>query len=126
MNRIVLGLGSNRDSIQNIERATARLRAHFVSIRFSEAVYTEPINCLDPALFLNIVAVAESPDGPEEVRSVLKDIEYALGRRPEDKAAGRILIDIDLLQWNDRILKPDDLEREYIRAGLHSLLASGQ
>lgn len=121
-NRAILCVGSNLDKEKNMERAVERLRAHFISIRFAEPVYTESFDCLVPTTFLNQVAIVYSSESTEEIRSRLKEIERSLGRRPEDKALGRVPIDIDLLCWNDEILKPDDLRRDYVRVGIRSLL----
>ena len=61
-----------------------------------------------------------------QIKDVLKDIECCIGRKPEDKSCGRVPIDIDLLQWNDQILKAEDLTREYVLDGICSLLAAGE
>ena len=106
-NRVLLCLGSNWDKEKNMERAAEMLRAHFVFIQFSQPVYTEPIDCPLSTTFLNRVAVLYS-------------------RKPEDKSCGRVPIDIDLLQWNDQILKAEDLTREYVLDGICSLLAAGE
>jgi len=53
------------------------------------------------------------------VKGKLKHIEQIAGRLPEDKAKEKILLDIDILICDDRVLKPSDLEREYVRKGLH-------
>lgn len=46
--------------------AASLLRAYFGSIRFSEAIYTEPIGLPDSGLFLNQVAVAGTNASLEE------------------------------------------------------------
>lgn len=125
-NRVLLGLGSNWDKEKNMERAAEMLRAHFVFIRFSQPVYTEPIDCLLSTTFLNQVAVLYSEERPEQIRDVLKEIERRIGRTPEDKSRGRVPIDIDLLQWNDQVLKAGDLTRAYVLDGIRSLLAAGE
>lgn len=122
LNRIVLALGSNRDREQNMERAAIELCAHFVSVRFAEMIYTAPIECPGSLPFLNQVAVAYTTDGPTEIITYLKQVEHMLGRKPEDKQKGSIPIDIDLLQWNESILKPEDMKRDYILSGIHALL----
>lgn len=124
-NRAILSLGSNTNKEKNMERAAEMLRAHFVFIQFSQSVYTEPIDCPLSTTFLNRVAVLYSEKNPEEIRSILKDIECRVGRRPEDKSQGRVPIDIDLLQWNDHVLKAGDLARKYVLDGICSLLSAG-
>jgi len=41
-NNVILCLGSNTDCEANLKSAVSLLRAYFGSIRFSEAIYTEP------------------------------------------------------------------------------------
>ena len=48
-------------------------------------------------------------------------VERRSGRIPEDKAQGVVKLDIDLLVFDNKILKPEDMEREYIRRGMSVL-----
>jgi 2-amino-4-hydroxy-6-hydroxymethyldihydropteridine diphosphokinase len=100
----------------------ARLLKNMLSpISFSVAVETEPDgNLAGCPHFLNQVVIACSPLSMENLSACLKQMEKEIGRRPEDKSRGLIPIDIDLLQWNDTILKPDDLKRDYIQSALQS------
>ncbi|MCD8194364.1 MAG: 2-amino-4-hydroxy-6-hydroxymethyldihydropteridine pyrophosphokinase, partial [Tannerellaceae bacterium] len=65
---------------------------------------------------------AYSSDDVLKINKELKKIEAELGRLPQDKAQGCIKIDIDLLQWNEQVLKPIDLQREDVIQGLQTLL----
>lgn len=123
LNQIFLGLGSNVDKEKNMALAAGYLRTRFPSLRCSAPVYTSPVDCPGAETFLNQVGMAYTPYAPDEIRSMLKRIESDLHRTPQDKASGRIPIDIDLLQWNDLILKPEDLARPYVVAGIQALLA---
>ena len=60
-------------------------------------------------------------DKEERVRKELKAIEQSAGRHPEDKKEEKISLDIDLLSFDDRVLKPEDLKREYVVKGLEEL-----
>ena len=106
LNKIILSLGSNQDQEKNMAEAVRILRNQFVSIAFSNSVYTEPIGLTGSAPFLNRVAVAYTSEQPDEIKHLLKRI---------------VPIDIDLLQWNELILKPDDLRRDYIIEGIRAL-----
>ena len=120
-NRIILCLGSNVEKERNMECAVHLLRTHFISIRFSAPMLTEPINCNSAESFLNQVAVLYSDQDIDSIKAILKQIERSLGRKPEDKIKGLIPIDIDLLQFNETVLKPADLSRDYVIKGLQSL-----
>lgn len=125
LNRVIISLGSNRNSEANIALADDLLCNYFISVYFSDIVYTEPIGEIQNGLFLNQVAIAYTPECPEEINKAFKQMESRLGRTPESKGRGDIPIDIDLLRWNDRILKPDDLQREYVKSLLHTISATG-
>lgn len=121
LNKIILSLGSNRESEANIRRANELLCAYLTSVTFSEAAYTEAVGLPEGGEFLNQVAVGYTQEQPEAIRQTLKQMERQLGRTPEGKAQGCIPIDIDLLQWNEQVLKPADLEREYVVSLLRTL-----
>lgn len=93
----------------------------FPSIRFTSEQETQPLFFRSPALFSNQVAQFFSEVGEEMVRKELKAIEKSAGRRPEDKKEEIVCLDIDLLTFDDRVLKPEDLKREYIVKGLEEL-----
>jgi 2-amino-4-hydroxy-6-hydroxymethyldihydropteridine diphosphokinase len=58
----------------------------------------------------------------EELVLELKNIEKKMGRLPEHKPIGKIIIDIDLIKWDDEIVKPEDYKRSYIRDLLPELV----
>lgn len=124
-NRIILSFGSNRNREQNMKLATELLCNTFADIRFSERIETEPYGNLTGAKpFLNQVAIAHTPLSSEEIICRLKEMEREIGRYPEDKSLGIIPIDIDLLKWNDTIIKAHDLHLEYIKSLLIDLLGN--
>ena len=92
-NNVILCLGSNTDCEANLKSAVSLLRAYFGSIRFSEAIYTEPIGLSDSGLFLNQVAVAGTNASLEEVRRAVKAMEKRLGRMSDSKQKGKIPIE---------------------------------
>ena len=71
--------------------------------------------------FSNQVARLTTPLSAEEVRTILKSIEKENGRLPEDKAKGIVKLDIDLLMYDDTVLKPKDMEKSYIYKGMKVL-----
>lgn len=95
--------------------AQRQLMALFPSIRFEEEEETEPFLLSNRAKFINQVARFDSCEGAESVRQHLKEIERMAGRLPGHKAEERVLLDIDLLQVDNEILKPEEMERDYIK-----------
>lgn len=117
----ILVLGSNYEKEKNVEAARQLLKVSFPHIRFAPKVYTRPVGCRNPESFLNQVALLETSLPQPSVSQLLKEIETTLGRTPEDKIKEQIVIDIDLVWWNNVPLKPSDLSREYIRKGIEEL-----
>ena len=122
MTECVLCLGSNVNSDKQLRRAASLLHAFFPSIRFSSPLETKALDCpLDTPPFLNMTAVAFTDRSENDVRLALKEMEQSLGRLPSDKLKVRISIDIDLLLWDKICLKPMDMQRDFVRAGLQEL-----
>ena len=117
----ILCLGSNFYRIAHMAYAQRELKKHFPTIRFSEEMETEAIGSRFLSPFSNQVASFETTLSSEKVRAILKQIERDLGRLPEEKPQGVIRIDIDLLMYDDCVLKPADLERDFVKEGLKSL-----
>ena len=117
----ILCLGSNFYRIAHMAYAQRDLKKHFPTIRFSEEMETEAIGSRFLSPFSNQVASFETTLSSEEVRAILKQIERNLGRLPEEKSQGVIRIDIDLLMYDDCVLKPADMERDFVKEGLKSL-----
>ena len=117
----ILCLGSNFYRIAHMAYAQRELKKHFPAIRFSEEMETEAIESRFLSPFSNQVASFETTLSSEEVRAILKQIERDLGRLPEVKSQGVVRIDIDLLMYDDCVLKPADLERDFVKEGSKSL-----
>lgn len=116
----VVALGSNTDSEKNIAEAQRLLLTAFGEVTFSKAVYTKPIGMRNSTLFLNQVAkFFVTNSSINQVIFKLKRIEDKLAR---DRGQSEfITIDIDLLIFEDQLLKREDLERLYIQEGIKEL-----
>lgn len=96
--RALVLMGSNIAADYHIRRATALLSVCFgACTRFSTPLWTEAVNVVSYP-YLNRLALLHTPLSAEELAARLKALERVLGRRLEDKAAGRVCIDLDLLQ----------------------------
>ena len=71
--------------------------------------------------FFNMTAVCTTSLPPTGIKQLLKQIETALGRKPEDKAHGIVKIDLDLLAYDGQILKQEDWKRPYVQEGVNEL-----
>lgn len=121
MHTILLSIGSNTYAKKNIEKAKRELAAVFGNIRFSNSCESLPYGKKYTRPFLNLLAVFHSDEDPQQICRKAKAIESAMGRKPEDKEKGRVVIDIDLVQYDDNVMKPRDFERDYVQNLLGSL-----
>lgn len=114
-------LGSNTNREHNIPFAQNRLMHHFSDIVFGSEQDTTPLFYANPARFTNQVATFSSPLSVHEIKTIFKEIEAIVGRIPEDKQNEIVKLDIDLLVYDDLVLKENDLQREYIIYGMNEL-----
>lgn len=85
---------------------------------------SDAINGKD-APYLNAVIHGLSPVNNTALVKFLKDWEMQEGRRQDDVANGEVSIDLDLVIFDSRILRPKDFERHYFNIGYRELLANG-
>lgn len=95
---------------------------YFPDAVFTESVVTTPSNEKYSFPFRNVLALfySELPSG--EIIQKLKSIESAMGRQPRDKEMGKVIIDMDLIQYDNEILRPEDYQRIYVQELLTQLI----
>lgn len=110
----LLSIGSNTGCRMQLAAARRALADTFPGISFSQAMETEAVGRGMRTPFCNQLARCSTLLPVESVRDILKDIERHAGRRPNDKAQGVVRLDIDVLVYDNLVLKPDDMRREYV------------
>lgn len=115
MSTILLSIGSNTFAKTNIDKAKRMLLYLFPNIVFSDPILSEPEDDNFKYLFRNILACFTTDMNLDELISKIKLTERAVGRTPRDKYQGKVLIDIDILMYGDDVIRPQDLEKEYIQ-----------
>jgi 2-amino-4-hydroxy-6-hydroxymethyldihydropteridine diphosphokinase len=108
MARAFLGLGSNQDREASLRGAVVHLSG-LGPLRLS-AVYESAAVGFDGAPFLNLVAELVTELPVRDLHGRLRAIEEALGRRREHHGYAPRPIDLDLLLYDDLILREDGLE----------------
>lgn len=110
MNRVFLLLGSNLgDREKNIERALVELDRRGVSILKKSSLYnTSPWGYRDQPDFLNMAIEAITSLDPFSLLNLLKEIESDLGRKSTIRYGPRV-IDIDIIFYEDRVVKTEEL-----------------
>lgn len=120
-----IGLGSNsEDREQQINQAIEHITTYLNKSVVSSIYETEAVNGKD-APYLNAVIYGISPVGSVALNKFLKEWELSHGRTPESHADGVVTIDLDLVIFDSRILRPKDFERHYFNIGYRELLANG-
>lgn len=114
MHKTVLGIGSNTDARFNMKRATDYLRYYFPNIKFTSTIETKAYGDMFTTPFVNALAYFKTDLSKDEIQLRLKEIEKNMGRISSHKTEGIVIIDIDLIQWNNEVLKPDDFKRGYM------------
>ncbi len=124
MNRLILSLGSNStDREWQMSQAIDRMKQLFNKTVVSETYEVPAYNGVD-APYLNAVMVATTAMSLEETTAALKQWETLCGRTPASKLQGVIPIDIDVVVWNDEVLRPVDYSRSYVSLGISRLLTT--
>lgn len=117
MNKIVLSIGSNCDvRSQQMSTCIEWLTKLMNNIVVSHIYETPALNGVDNS-YLNAVVMGYVCQDYDELRLRLKQYEKECGRTPESKNKGVIPIDIDIVIWNDEILKKQDFNQSYFQIG---------
>lgn len=115
MNCVYLSLGSNLGSrLKNILAAAELLKKSNINIVKNSSIYeTLPYGEKDQPNFLNVVFKCDTDLKPEPLLKKIKEIESALGRTETIRWGPRI-IDIDILLYNNLIIRSRDLNIPHI------------
>lgn len=106
---VYLGLGSNQGDRDALLRAALdRLRPYVTLERLSSVYDTAPLLVTDQPRFHNVVAAGRTRLAPLALLRAAKQIERALGRVSGPRYGPRP-IDIDLLFYDDLVLRSDEL-----------------
>ena len=104
MVRAFIGLGSNIEPAENVQKALRLLASQVRIMEISNVYSTEAEGRPDQPSYYNCVVEIETDIPPEELKqTMLRKIELDLGRkRTEDKFAPRT-IDLDLIIYGDLV-----------------------
>ena len=111
MSILYISIGSNlRDREENCRNAIKLLKENGIAVKKQSRMYeTEPWGIKDQPKFINMAIKVETDKKPEDLFRILKEIEKEIGRTETTKWGPRV-IDIDILFYEDLILKTDNLE----------------
>lgn len=112
MHTVYIGIGSNiGDRKKNCIQALGLMQKNSIVIKKKSAMHeTEPWgNIKNQPKFINMAIEAGTDKFPEELLAALKNIEQLMGREYKTKWGPRV-IDLDILLFDDLVLKKPDLE----------------
>lgn len=108
MATVYISLGSNIDRENNIRQAEIALEKEFGDLEYSPVYETEAVGFAGDDFYNSVVAF-KTEMGVHQVAQVLKAIEDHLGRdRQQPKFSARV-IDLDLLLYDDLVLRADGI-----------------
>jgi 2-amino-4-hydroxy-6-hydroxymethyldihydropteridine diphosphokinase len=126
---LALSIGSNIDAESNIRAALDALHLEFENIRNSTTYESQAIG-FDGDNFLNLVILADTDKGLDDVAAILKRLEDKLGRdRQQVRFSGRTM-DIDILLYGNEsgmccgieLPRPEVTKNAYVLQPLSELL----
>ena len=110
---IIISLASNENQEANMAAARTQLEQLLTEVKFTSAIWTEPINTLRKEPYLNQLCKGTTALGEGLLCEVLKELEKRLGRRRNED--GIVAIDLDLLQYDDQRHHLRDWNRVYVK-----------
>lgn len=108
--KVIISLGSNINQEENIQRAREILSHIIPDATFTEPQWTDPVreNGKQPGKdkYLNCLVEGHVFNYTEKsVIARLKQIEQTMGDSHENHMDGRVIIDLDLIQYGDHKLR---------------------
>ena len=117
-NKCIVCLGSNSNAELHLKAAEKELNTIFSGINWGKAVHTFPEDTIHPAIYVNRIAIFYTDQSIEDIKKQFKEIEKEHGRTPSSKSTGIVPLDIDLITYGDKVLKPEDMGKKYFLKAL--------
>lgn len=121
MHRGILALGSNYGNREEKIKVALEKLASYCLFKGCSALYESKDWQGGEMPYLNSVVIIETELEEIYLNRILKVIELEGGRTPEDKSEGKVSLDIDIVVWENEILRPKDYSSSYFREGLKML-----
>ena len=109
MAKIYISIGSNIDAEKNIRLSINALQEHYGKLILSSVYESESVG-FEGDNFLNLVAGVKTDEDVHTVVTTLRKIEDDNGRDRSSPRFSARTVDLDLLLYDDLILKEDGLE----------------
>lgn len=122
MNKVVLSIGSNSQD-KNIQMTQAlKWLSYNLNNCYQSSIYSTPsINGMGDD-YVNAVIIGETELELSELTHLMKQYEKDSGRTPESKFKASIPIDIDVVIFNNVIIKKKDYNFNFFQIGYKELI----
>lgn len=121
MNTLTLSIGSNsKDREWQMKYGIEWLKHIFSDAKVSSVYNSVAVNGRDSD-YLNAVMTASTKLDLDDTIALMKQYEAVCGRTPVSKLQGVIPIDIDIVLWNNDVIRPNDFARQYFQRGWQEL-----
>lgn len=117
MNTAVISLGSNVTDREEIVRSAIADIQHEFMVEAVSAVYEAPDDRYAAMPYSNAVMRLSTDLGHDLLHAHFKAMESRYGRTPESKKSRQVPLDIDIVIFNDTIVRPADFSRSYFIHG---------
>ena len=121
MNDCIIGIGSNIDAENNIQKSLAFLEQDVEIIAISSWVKTAPIGIINQNDFINGAVRIHTALSQDNLINYLKELENKLGRDRSLPKFGPRTIDLDIVVWNNLIIDKDYYTRNFIKNAVDEL-----
>lgn len=122
MNTAVICIGSNiADKREHVRAALELLKVRFGEMAAASEIYLCPSHNGIGSDYANCVVRMITDNSLDTSLDTLKEMERNAGRTAESKITGVMPLDIDIVIWNDRILRPYDFERYHFINGCRQI-----
>ena len=115
MNLVIVGVGSNINPGENVQKAKELISEKHAIIKSSRFIKTKPIGYKDQDDFLNGGFLIETSLEQYLFKQFLNDIENRLGRIRTDNKNEPRTIDLDVVIWNGNVVDNDYYERDFLQ-----------
>ncbi|MDE6006576.1 MAG: 2-amino-4-hydroxy-6-hydroxymethyldihydropteridine diphosphokinase [Muribaculaceae bacterium] len=122
VSKIVLSLGSNCDA-DYVAQALKWLKSLLSDFKASSLYETPPAKGVGRS-YINAVITGSTQSAYEPFNRQLKEYEELAGRDQSCREAGLVPIDIDIVIWNDDIIRPWDYRQNFFKIGYAPIKAS--
>ncbi|MCI6894520.1 MAG: 2-amino-4-hydroxy-6-hydroxymethyldihydropteridine diphosphokinase [Bacteroidales bacterium] len=122
MNNVILSLGSNsHDSNEQMRRCIHWLQ-NTLQVTAKSTVYRTAATNGKDTDYTNAVVAVCTPMPIDQLNGLMKQYERECGRTPQSKSLGSIPIDIDVVIFNNQVIRPKDFAQPYFTIGYQQLL----